>query len=515
MAERTSTAKLPDSDLLALPVEAREGVKLLIVQDDPGLRERLTTTMRLDGYTATAVASGTEALAALKRGAYDIVLTDLDMTPVGGLEVLCAAREARRDAIVIVVTANPSIAASIEVLRAGAWDYLATPFLATHLQVLIGRAAHCVLQTRAVRALRAEVERLAEHRAPVALIGTSRAMRDAVELARKVAMTDASVFLVGESGTGKQQFAHFIHENSRRAAKPFMALDCGAMPEPLLQSELFGRRNGAFTGAERDKQGLLESGHTGTLFLDALSEMPLTVQSTLLGVLQDGVLHHAGSERPDSVVDVRFISAMNGDPEEAVSTGRLLEDLLHRFRVFSIRLPSLRERREDIPLLATHFLANAWIRHRVAGTAMPKLTARSLDLLGAQPWRGNVRELRDMIEHVAVLADAGQQIDPEHIPLGQHAGADAVDVSGALSSEVLREPFRAAKERCVAEFERMYLRRLVDISGGNLARAARIAHVDRKTLYRLIEKHNIGVRREVLAEARERSAAATSFSQAE
>lgn len=503
MAERAVAARLADSDLLALPIEERASVRLLIVEHDRRLREGLLAAIRTEGYAAVSVDSGEQALELLKRAPFDIVLADLDIAPVSGLDVLRAARRARRDAVVIVITASPSIASSIEALRAGAWDYLPKPFSATHLQVLLGRAAHAVLQTRAVRDLRAEVDRLAGHENPIALIGTSTAIREAVELARKVAATDASVFLIGESGTGKELFAHFIHEHSRRASQPFIALNCAAMPEPLLESEMFGHRKGAFTGAEREKTGLLESAHGGTMFLDELSEMPMGVQAKLLRVLQDGVVRRVGSEHTDTVVDVRFISAMNRDPHQALSSGKLREDLLYRLRVFPIRVPPLRNRREDIPLLATHFLANAWIRHRVAGTAMPKLTTKSLQFLRAQPWRGNVRELRNVIEHVAVLVDAGQNIDPEHIPIAQHAGFEAMDVEPSLGSDVLREPFHAAKERFVSEFERLYVRRLVDSTGGNLARAARIADVDRTTLYRLIEKHQIGGRREVATDNRD------------
>jgi DNA-binding NtrC family response regulator len=489
------TAKLADSDLLALPIEERARIRLLIVENDRRIREGLMAAIRSEGYAVFAVDDGAQAVEALKRAPYDIVLTDLEIGPVSGLDVLRSARQARRETIVIVITASPSISSSIEALRAGASDYLPKPFSATHLQVVLGRAAHAVLQTRTVRELREQVERLAGRNDPIALIGTSPAIGGAVDLARKVAPTDASVFLVGESGTGKELFAHFIHEHSRRASQPFVAINCAAMPEPLLESEMFGYRKGAFTGAEREKQGLLESAHGGTLLLDELSEMPIGVQAKLLRVLQDGVIRRVGSEHSDAIVDVRFISAMNQDPQEAVAVGKLRADLLYRLRVFPIRIPPLRERRADIPVLATHFLANAWIRHRTAGTTIPKLTTRSLQFLSAQPWRGNVRELRNVIEHVVVLADAGQDIDPEHIPVAQHARDEEHESSPAFVTDVLRETFHTAKERFVSEFERAYVRRLVDSTGGNLARAARIANVDRTTLYRLLEKHNVGVRR--------------------
>lgn len=499
MAERTVAATTPDNDLLALPLEERATLRVLIVEDDRQMREGLLTTVRLEGYNASAVASGGEALKLFAHGAYDIVLADLYMSPVSGIDVLREARRVRRDTIVIILTGNPTITASLSALRAGAWDFLPKPFSATHIQVLLGRAAHAVLQTRAVRALRAEIDRLVVGD-ELSLIGTSPAILDALRLARKVATTDAPVLLIGESGTGKELFAHFIHQHSRRTRETFVPVNCAALPEPLLESEMFGHTRGAFTGAERDKRGLLETAHHGTMFLDELSEMPIALQAKLLRVLQDGVVRRVGSTQSDTVVDVRFISAMNRDPHAAVLEGKLREDLLYRLRVFPIRIPPLRERGDDIVLLGKHFLANAWIRHRVAGTTMPKLTPRSLQFLRAQPWRGNVRQLRNVIEHVAVLADAGQEIEPEHIPLAQHSAADPADLKASLSGDVLGEPFRVAKERFISEFERNYLRRLVEKTAGNLSRAARIANIDRTTLYRLIEKHHIGLQREVVTE---------------
>jgi DNA-binding NtrC family response regulator len=494
IAERTRSSRFEDSDLLALPIEDRASVRLLIVEHDRRLRDGLVAAICTEGYTAVAVENGAQALELLKRGTFEIVLTELHIEPVTGFDVLRAARLARRNAIVIVITGSPSISSSIEALRAGAWDYLPKPFSAAHLQVLLGRAAHAVLQTRAVHELRAEVDRLAGHDGPTTLIGNSPAIRDAIEMARKVAPTDASVFLVGESGTGKELFAHFIHEQGRRASQPFITLNCGAMPESVLESALFGHCEGAFTEAEPEKTGLLESAHGGTLFLDELCEMSMGIQARLLRFLQDGAVRRVGCERTDRIVNVRFISSMSRDPQLAVSDEKLRADLLNCLRVFPIRIPPLRERREDIPLLATHFLANAWIRHRGTGSAIPKLTTRALQFLRAQPWRGNVRELRTVIEHVAVVVDAGQAIDHEHIPLAQHGGSEEA-VEPSLGSDVLREPFRRAKERFVSEFERLYIRRLVASTGGNLARAARIADVDRTTLYRLIEKHHVGVRR--------------------
>jgi transcriptional regulator with PAS, ATPase and Fis domain len=301
--------------------------------------------------------------------------------------------------------------------------------------------------------------------------------------------------ITGESGTGKEVIAQFIHQHSRRASRQMVPINCAALPEPLLESEMFGHRKGAFTGADRDKPGLLETANGGTLFLDELTEMSHPIQAKLLRVLQDGVVRRVGSEQQDAVVDVRFISATNRDPQEAVNKGVLREDLFYRLRVVPIKLPPLRQRPEDVALLANHFLAYYWARHRQPGDAQPKLTEASIDFLRSRPWRGNVRELQNVVEHVAVLSEPGTSIQPDDIPV--YDDAPAVSVKSTLPRAMMDEPYHAAKDRLIAEFEREYLTRLSVRAGGNMSRAARLANIDRTTLYRLMEKHN--VRRDELA----------------
>jgi transcriptional regulator with PAS, ATPase and Fis domain len=325
------------------------------------------------------------------------------------------------------------------------------------------------------------------HSDKIALIGISPLFRQAVDLARKVAGTDASVFISGESGTGKEVIAQFIHQNSRRAGRALVPINCAALPEPLLESEMFGHRKGAFTGADRDKPGLLETANGGTLFLDELTEMTMPLQAKLLRVVQDGVVRRVGSEQQDAVVDVRFISATNREPQEAVDTGVLRGDLFYRLRVVPIKLPPLRKRPEDIPLLANHFLTVYWHRHRQMGDRIPRLSEASIGFLRSRPWRGNVRELQNVIEHVAVLAEPDQTIQPNDIPVYD----DGVDwpAEGAVSAGVMDEAYHSAKDRVVAQFEKEYLSRLVTRAGGNMSKAARLASIDRTTLYRLMDKH--------------------------
>ncbi len=485
----TSYDAAPVRDPLSIPPEVKASIRILLVDDDRTLRDGCASVLKVEGFNVTSTGRGDEALDLVKKRKFDLILVDLYMTPISGLEILTATLEAHRDTIVVVMTGNPSVSSSVEALRLGAWDYLPKPFSATHLQVLIGRASHAVMVSRETQELRLQLIRQNGNSDKLTLLGIAPAFRKAVELARKVAATDASVMITGESGTGKEVIAQFIHQHSRRASRRMVPINCAALPEPLLESEMFGHRKGSFTGADRDKPGLLETANGGTLFLDELTEMSHPIQAKLLRVLQDGVVRRVGSEQQDAVVDVRFISATNRDPNEAVSSGALREDLFYRLRVVPIKLPPLRQRLEDIPLLASHFLAHYWERHRQATDAQPKLTEESIDFLRSRPWRGNVRELQNVIEHVAVLADAGQPIRPEDIPVYDEPESNGN--AGGLALAIKDEPYHAAKERLIAHFEKEYLARLVVRAGGNMSRAARLANIDRTTLYRLMEKHSI------------------------
>jgi transcriptional regulator with PAS, ATPase and Fis domain len=299
--------------------------------------------------------------------------------------------------------------------------------------------------------------------------------------------------LVGESGTGKEMIAQFVHRHSNRANQPLVPLNCAAIPEHLLESEMFGHRKGAFTGADREKVGLLEMANTGTFFLDELTEMPLPLQAKLLRVVQDGVLRRVGSEQQDAVVDVRFISATNRDPGEAIRNKHLREDLYFRLNVFPITLPPLRDRVEDIPVLANFFLERFWARHHSPKDPVPHFGEPALDFLMSRPWRGNVRELQNVIEHVVVLAQPGAEILPDEIPVHQDWTKPA-DSFGMASLH--NDAYHVAKEQVLATFEKEYVTRLVARAAGNMSRAARLANVDRTTLYRLLERH--GFRRDGL-----------------
>jgi DNA-binding NtrC family response regulator len=478
---------------MSVGAEAKANTRILVVDDEHTLRESCSNVLSLEGYDATVCGRGDEALELLRRRSFDIVLVDLYMSQVDGLTLMRSALKINPATLVIVMTGDPSIDSSIEALRQGAWDYLPKPFSAAHLQVLVGRAAHFVLTARNSQRSGTTADEPTSLGDKIALLGSTPAFRKAIELARKVADTDASVFITGESGSGKELVAQFIHMHSRRSKRPFVPVNCAALPESLIESEMFGHRKGAFTGAMREKPGLIETANGGTLFFDELVDMPKPAQAKLLRVIQDGVVRRVGSEDTDAVVDVRFISATNGDPDAAIKRGDLREDLLYRLRVVPVHLPPLRERQEDIPLLADYFLTKFWRRRNVQGDA-PELTEAAMRRLCSNAWKGNVRELQNVIEHVAVLAEPGVAIGEDDLPLRNESGAIVATGSRELFSGATDECYHPARDRVIAQFETSYLEWLMNRGGGNMSEAARIAGVDRTTLYRLMERH--GVRRQ-------------------
>jgi DNA-binding NtrC family response regulator len=461
-------------------------IQILVVSEAHSVAQTCANVLRLDGYEVLVCDRGEEALDLVSRRAFDIVLADLEMPKVSGMRLLAHALATHPNTIVIVMTEDPSVESSIETVKAGAWDYLAKPMSAAQLRVVVGRAAHRVLITRE----RVGVPRITgEGRSATTILGVSPGIRQAVELALRVAPTDASVFISGESGSGKELVAQFIHENSSRSTRPFVAVNCAALPDTLLESEMFGHRRGAFTGAVRDKPGLLEAADGGTMFLDELVDMPKPAQAKLLRVIQDGVVRRVGSETTDAVVNVRFISAANSDLEAARRRGFLREDLYYRLHVVPIHLPPLRERPEDVPMLAEHFLEMFWLRRGQAAARRPELAPSAMAALASYGWPGNVRELQNVIEHVTVLAEPGAQIAADELPFAGRGQMPVENGSGVQIAVEFSERYHAARERVLTQFEMQYLTWLVEKAGGNLSEAARIAGVDRTTLYRVMERH--------------------------
>jgi DNA-binding NtrC family response regulator len=462
-------------------------LRILIVDDEATLRDSCASVLRLEGYSVTVCGRYADAWDLIERAEHHIILLDLNLDGYSGMDLLRRSVAINPNAVVIMMTGNPSVGSSMQAMAAGAYNYLPKPFSANHLQILIGRAAHGILARSANG--RSEEGDQNDGETTVRLIGNCDNFRRTVAIARKAAKTDASIFISGESGTGKEQFASFIHAHSRRASQPLVAINCAALPEALLESEMFGHVNGAFTGATRDKPGLLETANGGTMFLDELTEMPATTQAKLLRVIQDGVVRRLGSNAVDAIVNVRFIAATNRDPREAVRAGVLREDLYYRLRVVPLPVPALRERLTDIPLLADHFLERYWLRHRDPDSERPRFSDAAIQSLQARVWRGNVRELQNVIEHAVVLLQPGGDIYPEDLPVLEEAGGEgAVETVDSFNEN---DSYYGARDRIVSRFERTYLKWLVSKASGNMSMAARIAGVDRTTLYRLMEKHSV------------------------
>lgn len=493
-AVRGGSTRDEGSEQTLITKEQKSGIRILVVDDEESLCESCGSILEQDGYDVTLATRGKEGLELVQRGIHDIYLIDLFMSGVPGFELMEKALEARPDALVIVITGKPSVESSAETLRRGAWDYLCKPFSATQLLVLVGRAAHTVIVGRETKALQTQLEDrhgTAGDDSPL-ILGRSPAIRKVLATARKVAATDASVFLSGESGTGKELFAQYIHQNSRRSSRDLVAVNCAALPEPLLESEMFGHMEGAFTGAVRDKAGLVEIANGGTLFLDEITEMAPGTQAKLLRVIQDGIVRRVGSTKTNAVVAVRYLAATNLEPQQALDEGRIRRDLYYRLRVVPLRLPPLRERVEDVPVLARHFLLKFWRRHHPNGEPCPSLSEDAFRELQERFWPGNVRELQNVMEHAVVLAEPGEELGSGDIPTFEEDTRQSAIASYTPSdSRVVGEDYHTARERIVGTFERKYLYWVLQEAEGNLSEAARVAGVDRTTLYRLMEKHEL------------------------
>lgn len=471
---------------ITLDAAARASVKVLVAGEDGAVRESCGGALRAMGYTVTVSGRLDETIELLRRRRFDVAVVDADLDRDGSSALMHALAGIAEETFVVLVNGTVPVQAMLEA-PPFARAFLAKPFTTGHLELIVERLAHGVLATRRVRALRHDITGGGPGET-ISVIGQSAALRQAVELARRVAPTEAPVFITGESGSGKEQIAQFIHLHSRRSARPMLALNCAALPEALLESEMFGHRRGAFTGAVAERPGLLEAAHRSSLFLDELTEMPVTLQAKLLRVIQDGHVRRVGSTSTDAVVDVRFIAATNRPPQEAIAEGRLRRDLFYRLRVIPIHIPPLRERVEDIPALASYFLEHFWSRHRLGEIPMPVLGPEAIASLQSRPWPGNVRELQNTIEYAVVLLEPGQVIGPDDLPaFGE--GPERAAARTAVANDFTGESYHEARDRVLADFERGYLTWLVDRAAGNISRAARMAGVDRTTLYRLMDKY--------------------------
>jgi len=391
--------------------------RILVADDHDALRDGMVLALTRLGHEVRGVKGGAEAIAAYQKRASDVVVTDLRMVPVDGIEVVKRIREEDPDATVVVVSAHGTIATAVEAMRAGAIDFLEKPFSPEVLRARVEKAIEIARERSGARTARARADALAEDRAremdPTGLVGHSEAMRRVLDQVRKVAATDATVLVLGESGTGKELVARALHAQGPRRDGPFVSVSCAALPETLLESELFGHERGAFTGAIRRKLGRFELAHQGTLFLDEVGEIPPSVQVKLLRVLAERRFERVGGEEPVEV-DVRVVSATHRDLAALVAAGRFREDLYYRLAVVPVSLPPLRERPGDVEELAGWFVEKLAPRH---GRRVKGFAPEALALLRGHAWPGNVRELENVVEQAIVFAE-GEVVRPEDLPEG-------------------------------------------------------------------------------------------------
>ncbi len=457
------------------------GERILVIDDEAGLRELLGLLFRKYGYLVEGAPSGEEGLDRYDRWQPDLVITDLNMPGIDGLEVLrqvkARAAKSARDVPVLLLTAFGSTATAVEAMREGAFDYVAKPFHNDELRLLVAKAL-------AMRRLEADNARLraalGERYQFGQFVGSSQRMRDVYALVKRVMGTRINCLISGESGTGKELMARAIHYGSERAEGPFVAVNCGAIPETLIESELFGYKKGAFTGADRDKVGVFEAAHGGTLFLDEVGEMPLSAQVKVLRALQERTVTAVGSTR-ETAVDVRIVAATNRDLRAEVRDARFREDLYYRLNVIEIDMPPLRERTDDIGPLAQHFLERFAADY---GKPVRGISPEALRLLRGYRFPGNVRELQNVIER-AVALEPGTLVSPGSLP---ERVQGVVSVEPADSFEEALPETGIDLEARIAAFERSYIERALIASAGNRTAAAKMLGVTfRSFRYRLLK----------------------------
>jgi len=449
---------------------------VLIIDDEPGLRQTVSLILSEEGYEVQAASDGEEGLARALELQPDIVLCDLRMPRLGGLEFLEKYRAGGGTGMVIMMTAYGGTELAIQAMKSGAYDYLPKPFSPDQIVLALKKAEERESLRQEVTRLREEVAIERRYRE---IIAKSPAMTGAIEVASKVARHPSPVLITGESGTGKELIARLIHNESDRAAAGFVPVNCGAIPENLLESELFGYVRGAFTGADRDKPGLFEVASGGTLFLDEIGEMPATLQVKLLRVLQEGEVRRLGDTKSREV-DVRLVSATNKDFDEEMRNGNFRRDLYYRIAVVPIHLVPLRQRREEIPLLVHHFVDqyNKKLRLNIEG-----VDADAMRLLLNYPWPGNVRELENTIERAMVLAD-GRRLGEDDLPPHVRTPISAMD------SPELGEDELSVKKHGSA-LERRLIQKALERTGGNRTRAADLLELSSRALLYKIREYGL------------------------
>jgi DNA-binding NtrC family response regulator len=448
--------------------------KILIVDDEPDICRALEFLLKGEDYSVSSAASGEAAIEKLKTESFDVVLTDMKMGRVDGMQVLEKTKDITPDTPVIMMTAFASVESAIEAMKKGAADYVVKPFLNEEIKLTLRRALE---QKKIIKENIALKQQISQRMTCKDFVANSESMLKILESIEKVIPTKSNIFLLGESGTGKGLLAELIHCNSPRRDKPFISINCSAIPEGLLESELFGYKKGAFTGAVSDKLGLIPLAHQGTLFLDEIGDMPVNLQAKLLKVLETGEVYPLGDTRHKSV-DIRIISATNTDIENRLKEGKFRDDLYWRLNVIEVKIPPLRERRDDIEALAKHFITKFSEEHKKNIKGVDK---NALSLLLEYSWPGNVRELGNVIERAVVLAD-GDYITVNGLPDKINKTEDGDEKPGASSTLKLH----------LSDYEKKLILKTYSLFNKDKEETAKALGIDLATLYRKFKKYGIG-----------------------
>ncbi len=449
------------------------GERILVVDDEKSMCQFLSIMLRKEGYTIDAVHDGKSAIEAVREGSYDVVLTDIKMQGMDGIEVLREIRRIDPTMPVIIMTAYASQKTAIEAVNEGAFHYLIKHAKNDEIKMVVRNALDMKKVRRENRILRRQLRRTADFRT---IIGKSEEMQKVFRLVDKVADTDSTILIVGESGTGKELIARAIHARSSRAGGPFVSINCGALPESLLESELFGHVKGSFTGAIRDKEGLFKVAQGGTFFLDEIGETSPTIQVKLLRVLQEREVIPVGGTNPIQV-DVRLVAATNADLEKAIREDNFRADLYYRLNVIPIHLPPLRRRRDDIPLLVNHFLRR--YNEDLPAERQKGITREAMDVLVAYDWPGNVRELENVIERAVILEESDQitvEALPEKLRRRESPGGGLITDRAQVTLE---------------ELEKEYLIKVLNDTNWQKKKASAILGINASTLYRKIQRYGL------------------------
>ncbi len=465
---------------------------ILIIDDDDQLRKSFHKVLSQEGYNVQGAASGEAGLGIIRKESPDLVILDIRLPGMSGMETFQAIREIEGKLPVIIMTAYGTTETAIEATKMGAFDYVLKPFDIPDMLTLIGQALE------AGRFMRTPVEMdvIPEKASKEAIIGRSKPMQDVYKAIGRVSSTDATVLIRGESGTGKELVARAIYQYSLRADKPFLVINCVAIPENLLESELFGYEKGAFTGASHRRVGKIEQAHKGTVFLDEIGDMPFSIQAKILRLLQERSIERLGG-RGTIPVDVRIIAATNRDLETALNEGRFRDDLYYRLKVVTILLPPLRERTSDIPLLTEYFISRYASE---LGMDNRGITKEAMDLLTRHPWPGNIRELGNAIQK-ALIFNRGTPIHTEEIAQaisGENLGTLPDETTDQVVRKWAREALSVKNEKnlfdsCMDNIASILISEALILSGGNRSRAAKLLGISRPTLHSKIEKYNLKI----------------------